>query len=599
MICQICQSGFIVGTLGNCILNQIDATNCNAANCAYCATGIANNTCTVCMPGFQLTSQSTCSNTICNIQGCSNCGSTGQCSACIVGYNFNMQSKTCTPIGYGCSDSNCAVCDGPQSCGQCKPGYTVDSYSLSGGITVKICHPLACPFNVLNCAKCASQYTSLFNFQSVLCAQCNTGYNLLNGFCVAPISTTAFTCSSSVVPNCASCSFNNFCSACNTGFVLSSLGTCLPTQCNIPNCASCSANYVCQVCATGFTNSLGFFYQNQPTANMVTSMIMGQCIPNTITCQIANCAYCTSSGVCASCASGYDITSPNVCGPACSVSNCIQCFEGSPSSCLTCQPGYTLSTNGQTCTAVSYSCPGCQNFNTTCFYNWAMGQGSCTQCSSGMLLFRGQCFTSTCNIFGCNQCNTWVNPPVCLKCNQGLLLNGYCQQLNCNNNVPNCILCIDKNPCLGCAQGFLLVNNSGTTSCVAQNATCQDPNCLTCSSDGTICSKCAMPYNATNSGICVCGFQNCLQCSTSGVTCDTCPLPLFASFETQGCSPAPSLKHTCGLANCQLCLTATQCAICATGYSLNPTTYLCTLNNCTALGLSNCQLCDSIGYLCH
>lgn len=599
MICQICQSSYFVGPLGNCLLmNQINETNCNAANCAYCSSGTANNTCTVCMPGFQLTSQNTCTNTTCNIMGCSTCGSNGQCSACMIGYNFNNQASTCTLIGYGCSDPNCAICDGTQSCGHCNAGYTNDNYVLSGGVTIKICHPLACPYNIGNCTKCSYQFTSLFNFQSVLCAQCNSGFNLVNGFCVAPVSTTAIVCNNQ--PNCGTCSFNNFCSICNAGYVLSSLGTCLPTQCNIPNCASCSANYICQACNNGFTLSLGFLsYNFQPISNLVTSLLTAQCVPSSITCKIANCAYCTQSGTCAMCAYGYDFTSTNVCGPVCSVSNCLQCFEGAPTYCLTCKPGFALSSNNLTCTAYPFSCPGCQNFNTTCFYNWASGQGICTECSTGMLLFQGKCFTATCNIYGCNQCNTWVNPPVCLKCNQGLILaNGYCQQLNCNNNVANCILCIETGACLGCAQGFLLVNNSGTTSCVAQNATCQDPNCLQCSPSGASCSQCAMPYNVSN-GACVCGFQNCLQCSTSGISCDFCPAPLFASLATQGCSPAPSLKHTCAVANCQLCLSSNQCSLCAVGFSLSSTTYQCTLNNCSALGLSNCSLCDSYGYLCH
>jgi hypothetical protein len=69
------------------------------------------------MPGYQLTSQNTCTNTTCNTNGCARCGSNGQCSSCLIGYNFNSASATCTLIGYGCSDVNCKICDGPQSCG--------------------------------------------------------------------------------------------------------------------------------------------------------------------------------------------------------------------------------------------------------------------------------------------------------------------------------------------------------------------------------------------------------------------------------------------------------------------------------------------------
>lgn len=143
-----------------------------------------------------------------------------------------------------------------------------------------------------------------------------------------------------------------------------------------------------------------------------------------------------------------------------------------------------------------------------------------------------------------------------------------------------------------------MINNSGTTSCVAQNSNCLDPNCLQCSSNSTVCTQCALPYNLSN-GVCVCGFQNCLECRQSGITCDSCPAPLMSNIYTQGCVPSPSLKHTCNVENCEYCLTESQCTFCAVGYSLNAMNYSCTLNNCSALGLSNCQLCDNQGYLCH
>jgi len=77
------------------------------------------------MPGFQLTSQNTCTDNTCNsVANCGKCGSTsGQCTGCLIGYNLNSQTNTCQKIGYGCFDPNCVICDGYQSCGQCIPGY--------------------------------------------------------------------------------------------------------------------------------------------------------------------------------------------------------------------------------------------------------------------------------------------------------------------------------------------------------------------------------------------------------------------------------------------------------------------------------------------
>lgn len=324
MICQVCGDGFFVGTLGTCLLmNQINQTTCNIQNCAYCTN--ANSTCQACMPGFQLTSQNTCTNNTCNIEGCANCGNNGLCSGCILGYNFVAATNTCQKIGYGCSDPNCQICIGPQSCGQCIPGYTIKQFYTTGGNSVMLCRPLPCPISIQNCAKCSYQYTSLFNFQQVLCAQCNPNYILVNGYCVAQL--TTYNCS---VANCASCSFNNFCSQCNNGYVLSALGICIPTQCNnVANCASCSANYICQQCNTGYSLSLGFLsFQFQPISTTVINMLTSQCVLNKISCNIANCAYCNSNNVCASCAMGYDFPSggSNSCIPACNVNNCYQCI---------------------------------------------------------------------------------------------------------------------------------------------------------------------------------------------------------------------------------------------------------------------------------
>ncbi len=276
------------------------------------------------MPGFQLTSQNTCTNTTCNQPGCAKCGPNGQCSNCLIGYNYNSMASNCTLVGYGCSDPNCRICDGPQSCGQCVPGYIVKTWTISGGKTVNICRPLACPFNIQNCISCNYQYNTMFNYGKILCWKCNPGYNLVNGYCTAQLQIY-----SGSVSNCNnSYSFNNFCSQCNTGFVLSPLGICINTQCtNIPNCAACGANFVCQQCASGYTLSLGFLSINTLTYVSVSSLLTAQCIPSSIACNITNCDHCFSNNTCAACTSGYDFLTQgsNTCSPTCSVNNCYQC----------------------------------------------------------------------------------------------------------------------------------------------------------------------------------------------------------------------------------------------------------------------------------
>lgn len=226
--------------------------------------------------------------------------------------------------------------------------------------------------------------------------------------------------------------------------------------------------------------------------------------------------------------------------------------------------------------------------------------GYCGSCQPGYLLQAGICYLATCNIYGCTQCMSWNSPVLCMQCQQGLVLSdGYCVQMPCTNNVTNCVSCVGNGTCQACAQGYNLLNSTGNTSCVAAPAfqNCSIPHCITCSQGNPgQCSQCAAQYKLIN-GQCYCNFQNCLDCSSSSLMCDLCPLPLQASMFEAGCTPAPSLRLTCTVSDCSACLTETQCAICTFGFQLTAA-FTCVQNNCTALGLSNCQICDKWGITC-
>ena len=262
--------------------------------------------------------------------GCIACAGTGQCSTCSPGYTLNTVAKTCSLSGFGCNILWCQTCSSAQSCGQCQPGFTLAPYQL-GSTSVNLCKKLPCPYNVTNCASCTYIYDSIFNYNKVLCApgMCNANYIYVNGYCVMNLLTTPWTCT---LPNCNTCSYNNFCSACNAGYTLTRYGTCQVAVCSIQNCQSCSLNNICQQCSAGFSLNIGniALSQNNLYTNPYTYayfMLYQQCIPNTISCTVANCAYCTQSNTCAQCAAGYDFptANSNVCNPLCTVSNCFQC----------------------------------------------------------------------------------------------------------------------------------------------------------------------------------------------------------------------------------------------------------------------------------
>jgi len=125
-----------------------------------------------------------------------------------------------------------------------------------------------------------------------MCAvdSCESGYIHVNGYCVPNVSSTAFTCNQN---NCATCSYDNFCSVCNPGYTLSSWGTCVMTVCNVPNCASCSINNICSVCDTGYglTGNLSLVMPSS-TYDFAVALIY-QCRKTpTFECNVTACSYC-------------------------------------------------------------------------------------------------------------------------------------------------------------------------------------------------------------------------------------------------------------------------------------------------------------------
>lgn len=245
-----------------------------------------------------------------------------------MGYWFNSASQTCTLVGYGCNVQWCAFCSGAQSCGQCNPGFILVPYNANG-TTINLCKKMPCPYNIPNCQACIPYYNSIFNFNKLMCApnQCAANYQNVNGYCVPNINTVSFNCT---VNNCMSCSYNNFCGVCNSGFYLTKAGTCQVAMCNVPNCQACSLNNICQQCNTGYSLALGplwFSSVNNNLVNFLNFALNQQCIPSSISCNVQNCAYCQTNNVCAKCANGYDFnsTSSNICSPICSVQNCLQC----------------------------------------------------------------------------------------------------------------------------------------------------------------------------------------------------------------------------------------------------------------------------------
>ncbi len=388
------------------------------------------------------------------------------------------------------------------NCGKCASGYELKSVQIGAG-SYFMCNQIMCPYNITNCAQCGPNVQTTLYFMEMICLQCNPGYILANGYCVANLTTVNSSYQNPIcsgVTNCISCSFNYVCQQCSVGNMLTVQGTCQVAYCSIANCMNCYITGFCANCNSGFD----LFY--------------GLCVPvNTaISCVLAGCNYCLTNNTCSSCMSGYTLNSTSgVCMPNCSITNCWECLSSTV--CDICNPGFTLSNNA--CNAIAPNCSNCAA--NSCTYNKITSSSQCFTCNSGFILQNGMCYNKTCNLYGCNTCATWMTPPMCIMCNQGLFLaNGMCVRIPCN--ISNCANCLASSTCLACNQGFYLNTSSNPASCVnaltIQN--CSVSNCLACGNSSTTqCTTCAAPY-VPFQGKCVCKFQNCLQCNYNMQFCN-------------------------------------------------------------------------------
>lgn len=289
-----------------------------------------------------------------------------------------------------------------------------------------MCDQIICPYNVTNCAQCGFNIKTTLYFLQNICLQCNSGYILTNGYCFPNLTLNSSVNSSYTNPvctgvaSCNSCSFDYVCQSCLPGNMLTVQGTCQVSYCSVSNCASCYISNFCSSCNSGYDLYYGMCYA----------------VNTSITCVIAGCDYCFVNNTCASCMSGYTLnTSSGGCNAICSVSNCWQCSNDT--TCSVCNPGFTLNNNA--CNAITPNCSNCAA--NSCNFNPVTASSQCSSCNAGFILNNGICYNQTCNIYGCNICNTWSTPNMCIKCNQGLfLMNGQCINLPCTlDNCANCL----------------------------------------------------------------------------------------------------------------------------------------------------------------
>lgn len=223
-VCTSCPVGCVLSQ-GSCIAISLVASNssacsfgcqsCNSNVCLLCYSGYSLNTngyCTPCLPGCD-----TCSNSnyaICILCGagtypvgnscvscsanCLFCNTLGTCSQCLEGYVLSSQSTCIQSCQFPCAT---CVINEPSNCLSCLYGFTLNTGSLQ------------------NCQNNNTLCNANFN-----CSYCGLGYILITNNTATSINQTCKSCGQT----CARCNpinVNN-CTGCYIGFYLTTSSTC-------------------------------------------------------------------------------------------------------------------------------------------------------------------------------------------------------------------------------------------------------------------------------------------------------------------------------------------------------------------------------------
>ena len=206
-------------------------------------------------------------------------------------------------------------------------------------------------------------------------------------------------------------------------------------------------------------------------------------------CSLSNCLDCSSLTTCVSCAPGYLMSSISQCY-TCNTPGCLACSTTHPHPCTNCNNTADYFISGNLCALCSLSnCLDCSSLTT------------CVTCASGYLMSTAsQCFS--CTMAGCLSCSTTAPHP-CLVCNTTMdyFLNGtVCQACT----LTFCLDCDNLTACITCQSGYDM-------SAVLQCFLCNIPGCLNCSiyeiTNCTNCDESNGYYNDNTTGQCssICG----------------------------------------------------------------------------------------------
>ncbi|KAL4420459.1 hypothetical protein ABPG75_010115 [Micractinium tetrahymenae] len=304
--------------------------------------------------------------------------------------------------------------------------------------------------------------------------------------------------------------------------------------CADPLCSDCQANYrQCRLCTAELWDP------SNPISYYVAAAT-GKCTrcdtsPPTKNCDVA--AGCFPNGRCRKCARGYGMVNGmcKPCGVAAGGKGCQNC-DGNTAVCKQCvniekddsvafitgrNSAFTLiGSKCVQCTASDCAaCPGNAAVCRRCLPGTTLSGGRCIGCAAGCGYGGG----GACSASGkCTKCDSYFGlvAGVCKDCEDP---NDLCAA--CDGNTKRCTRCI---PGMGVA-----LSGGACVKCLA-------PNCLSCATPGSPCSKggCAPGYGLVGGRCTKCANKGCVKCEGNASRCTACQLELDDSLNFYFLDPA-------------------------------------------------------------
>jgi hypothetical protein len=320
-VCASCADGFTLTPDFRCVKNVTIPGNCAVYDplsgvCQQCNDKyvLVNSICLACAAG-QIKLGNQCFNVIAN---CLQYNGNGQCSVC--GNGYTLSNGLCSAVN---PPPFCAIYDPATGiCQKCINNYQPSANGLQ-------CVPVGC---------------QTISSDGRTCASCLPGFVLTYGLCVRQITIVIQFCDS-INPN------TNTCDRCANGYLPSSDGklciliNCLKMDQSGQSCINCVSPFAWngQYClyTTDFCSLYNYNIGYCTNCLAYTALDRNRCVPN----------YCSNynydSGVCVTCNNGYTLYN-KLCYLI--IQYCIAYGQsGVATSCVKCQSGYSLSSNGLQC----------------------------------------------------------------------------------------------------------------------------------------------------------------------------------------------------------------------------------------------------------